>query len=334
MKTTRNLVAILLVAFASLFAINAGGQVSSFPFPIGTPQIVESNAVSKVNRIIIWAWYYNNTNNDYMPLMTSVAYITTSLTNKAQMDTVIATELTKIVNTLISSTNQSIVKDKGIECGIACCTAANGNMAFPSFSTPENIFIMPITVDGKYQAPDLSSFSTTMSGDIPYYIPNMKRARLVVGLKGNPEPKWIYDGDLDPLKEILKSDGFMYLPQWAITDSSTASGQYWLKLSIITKTTFQIFDGDGNLLSKTPIIVKYVRSGNTLTVYVLGGDSGQGFRLQQSMDNKTWANGDQPLSFVSPLAHLSTNVVSGEYTFSMTNNVASYRVVLINGTPY
>ncbi len=332
MKTTRHLIAILLVAFVALFAVKAGGQVSSFPFSIGTLQVVESNAVSHVDQVYFFIAAYN-TDDKLTNFYANTAYILKPFTNKTQLDQgLIASVISDQLISLLNTTNKALKVERGLDVVISTALVTNASWSRAVFFT-SHISVVPTNINGVLGVPNLSWFKTQMSSELPYYIPNQKHARLEVGEKGNPEPRWIYDGALYPETEILRSDGYMYLPPWATTNSSTATGLYWIKLYVTTKTTFQIFDGDGNLLPKTPVKVNYARSASTLAVYVSGGDPGQGFKLQQSTNNRSWTD-SSPFAFISPYAHYSSNVISGEFVIPMTNNMASYKVILVNGDPY
>ena len=331
MKTTRNLVAILLVAFASLFATNAGGQQIT-SLPLGTMEKVEQYAVSNVYIIIIWTWYYNNTNNIYKPFVNSGWYAQSSLTNKLQMDTIIAKELASILNTLLISTNQSINKDKGLEVYVDCSVGANGNLSSASFNTPAYVFIVPTKTNGMYSIPDLSWFKTQICPTVPFYIPKLKWARLEIGHTGSPDSFDVRDERIDPLMDILHSDGFMYLPTAIISNSSKTNGLYWLKLSTLSDS-FQSFDGDGTLLPEIPFGTKTGMSGSSIIVNVSGGDSGRGYFLQQSSNLKNWTKcGD--VQFVSQFLHLFPQGDIRTFVFPTTNSLMFFRTATTNTVPY
>ena len=332
MKTTRNLVAILLVAFASLFAINAGGQVSSFPFPIGTPQIVESNAVSNVSAIFFWAWYCN-TNGIYKTYsVPSPWYVLSPLASKYEMDqTVIASKLSNILNSIAISTNINIDKSKAVEIFVACRMEANVNLATASFSTPY-VYISLLFTNGVYSIPDLSWFKTQICPTVPFYIPKLKWARLEIGHTGSPDSFDVRDERIDPLMDILHSDGFMYLPTAIISNSSKTNGLYWLKLSTLSDS-FQSFDGDGTLLPEIPFGTKTGMSGSSIIVNVSGGDSGRGYFLQQSSNLKNWTKcGD--VQFVSQFLHLFPQGDIRTFVFPTTNSLMFFRTATTNTVPY
>ena len=330
-KINSLIVAIFMIATNALFAQNAVGEVPSLPF--GSMEKVEGYAVKSVNRIIIFTWYFNNTNNSWRPFMNSGWYAPSPLTNKVQMDQIIiATKLSYILSNLLARTDQHIEKSMGIRVYVDCSLAAGGNLSQASFKTPL-VYITPNKVSGVYSVPDLSWFKTTMSSDLPIYIPGTTWVRMEIGYWGDPFPFEILDRRLDPSTDILRSDGFLYLPVDVITDSSTLSGSYQMKMSVFSSSGFQNFDGDGRLLPETPFRTKIASSGSTVTVTVRGGDSGRSYFLQQSSNLKNWTNCSEVES-VSPLAHYFPNGAVQSFVIPKTNNFGYFRTVTTNVSPY
>ncbi len=314
-----------------LFAEKAGGQVQELPF--GSMEKVENYAVQNVNSIIIFSWYFNNTNNSWKPFINSGWYAPSPLTNKYEMDQiVIAWKLSNILNALIIHTNQSIVKSKGIQAYVDCSMAAGGDLSQASFNTPAYVFIPPTNISGTYAVPNLSWFKTKISDKIPVYVPGLRWARLETGLKDNPEPFEVNDRRLSPGDDVLHSDGFMYLYTSVIANSSKTNGDYWLKLSLLTKD-FQSFDGDGKLIPETPFRTKIGTYGDSIAVTISGGDSGRGYYLQQSPDQRNWVN-CSPITFVSPLTHIMPQGDIQSFVYQTTNTMMFFRTVTTNVVPY
>lgn len=319
----------MITVMTVLFAGKAGGQITSLPF--GSMERVETYAVSNVYVIDIWSWYFNNTNNTWKPFMTSGWYITLPLTNKLQMDTAIASKLSNILNTLIVHTNQSIRKDSGISVYVDCSMGGNGKSA-TSFETPNYIDIAPTIVSGVYGIPNLSWFSTTMNDKVPFYIPNLKWARLEIENMDDPNAFEVDDNRIKGSTNVIASDGFMYLPTWAITNSSKLNGDYWLKLSLLSKD-FQNFDGDGRLIPETPLRTKIGVGNGSVIVTVSGGDSGRGYCLQNSPDQRSWSSYGSN-NFVSPLTHLLPQGDTRSFVYETANNATMFfRTATTNAVP-
>ncbi|MFA6404717.1 MAG: hypothetical protein WCW03_01840 [Candidatus Paceibacterota bacterium] len=318
-----------MIAANALIAQNAVGEVSSLPF--GSMQKVESYAVSNVYVIGIWTWYFNRTNNTWKPYMTSTRY-PSYLANKLQMDQeTIATKLSNILSNLLSNTNSSIVKDMGIKAYVQCCMRGNGQSAI-SFDT-SYIYITPNKVGGVYSVPNLSWFKTTMKSDLPVYIPGTTWVRMEIGYWGDPFPFEVFDRRLDPSTDILRSDGFVYLPVDVITDSSTASGMYQMKMSIFTGNKFQSFNGDGRLLSENYMTLGIRTNGTSVIVKAVGGDSGRAYYLQRSSNLKNWTNVGE-VNIVSPLAHYFPQGAVQSFVIPKTNVFGYFRTVTTNVSPY
>ena len=321
----------MVAVMTVLFAGKAGGQVQGLPF--GSMEKVEGYAVSNVYLMGIFAWYYNNTNNLWKGFMTSTYYAESSLTNKLQMDTIITRGLSNVLNALLTSTNQSVRKDKGIQIYVDSIMSSGEDFSQASFNTPAHIFITPTNISGVYTVPDLSWFSIKICDRIPIYIPGLRWARLETGLKNNPDPFEVNDRRLSPENDVLHSDGFMYLYTSVIANSSKADGDYWLKLSLLSKT-FQSFDGDGRLIPETPMRVKPTKEEDSMVVTVSGGDSGRGYYLQQSPDQRNWVN-CSPMTFVSPLTHIM--MPQGDiqsFVYQTTNTMMFFRTAATNTVPY
>ena len=324
------MVILVITVMTVLFAGKAGGQVQGLPF--GSMEKVEGYAVSNVNRIIIFSWYYNNTSNNWQGFATSGWYAPSPLTNKSQMDTIIANKVASIFTNLLANTNQSIKKDKGIAIYIDCRMAANGELALASFNTPAYVFIPPTNISGVYSVPDLSWFSTKISDKIPIYVPGLRWARLEVGNKGDSKPFEVDDNRIKGSTNVIASDGFMYLPTWAITNSSKTNGDYWLKLSLLSKD-FQNFDGDGRLIPETPLRTKIGVGNGSVIVTVSGGDSGRGYCLQNSPDQRSWSSYGSN-NFVSPLTHLLPQGDTRSFVYETANNATMFfRTATTNAVP-
>ncbi|MFA6404448.1 MAG: hypothetical protein WCW03_00350 [Candidatus Paceibacterota bacterium] len=327
-KISSLIVAVFLIATNTLIAQHAVGEVPSLPF--GNMAKVEQYAVSNVYVIGIWTYYFN-TNGSWKGYMTSGMYPSTPMTNKVQMDQIIATQLSNILSNLLANANPIINKDMGIKVYVQCRMAANWQLAQASFATPY-IYITPNKVGGVYSVPDLSWFKTTMASDLPMYIPGTSWVRMEIGYWGDPFPFEVDDRRLDPSTDILHSDGFIYLPVDVITDSSIATGTYQLKVSIFSSAGFQSFNGDGKLLPETPMRTGIASSGSSVTVTVRGGDSGRAYFLQKSQNLKSWTNVGE-VNIVSPLSHYFPSGASRSFVIGKTNQMF-FRTVTTNVSPY
>ena len=323
-----------MIAFACLVTVSAKDKIQ-----IGTKQVVEDYLASQINRIA----FFLKAERDGVSKVYNYPYGVwngqTPLKDRSEMDQVVITRLTEIMRYFLADTNTALNKSKGIQAYVTCAYVVDrgdyGALSKTAFNTAAYIPIIPTLVNRTYEIPNLSGLISTLklASDVPYFIPGQKFARLEVGHKGYPLAFRVWDGQIDPSTEILSSDEFMYLPSGIITSSSAADGEYWLRLSITTANTFKVFDGDGNLLPKRPINIECFAKDGSATVYAMGGDSGQGFRLQSTTDYKTWTYCDEMRSFVSPFADYSPKVVSATYVIGMTNNQNFFRVLFVDGAP-
>ena len=326
----KTLKALCIAAMVALDAVCADAQ-TNFVFPaIGTVSNVTQYAVKNVYFASVLSAVFT-TNGSTRPYVSTTWYAEGNPpTNKLQLDQqIIAVGLSNVIYSVCTNTDISIDKSKGVMTAVVY-EESNGNY----FSQPSlysyNTFQLVKNGNGSYSVPDLSGFSTVLNDQIPFYVPNLQWARVEVGDKGDTYPSIEVDDELlDPASNPIGSDGFLYLNTDEITDSSSSSGDFWMKITLFDNGKFQIFNGDGNSLPETPMSLGMSGDGTNAFVTVNGGDSGLGFVIQ-SMTNlakNAWSD-CSPVAFVSP-----TNGTPTFFTIPMTNNCSFFRTATTNLPP-
>lgn len=286
------LVATIVLLLASCEKAQSQTKSAEFTFPpIGTVQKVTDYAVRSVNVVTIFVWVYG-TNNQQLLYSTPVWYGSSAnpLTNKFQLDQqIIAHELTNVLYSICTNMNPIMDKNRDVLVYAGCDIRAGGSISYDNLYAYQTNQLVKNS-NGTYSVPDLSSFSTTLNSSIPFYVPNLLWARAEVGYKGDSYPFEVDDELLDPESNPIGSDGFLYLSTDYITDSSSNNGDLCMKITLFDNNMFQIFNGDGNHIPETPMVLGMTRNGTNAIVAVNGGDSGRGYMLQWSSDLKHWTN--------------------------------------------
>ena len=101
--------------------------------------------------------------------------------------------------------------------------------------------------------------------------------------------------------------------------------------SYVTSNLFQIFNGDGNIVPETPMVLALNQRGTNATVTVNGGDSGRGFVLQSSAALTAWTN-CSPVTFISPTNDLP-NAQPSQFVYPATNGSLFFRTAKTNLPP-
>jgi hypothetical protein len=312
-----------------------GSPSTNYVFPpIGTVQKVTDYAAKATTEVGIYAWAYK-TNGQEAGYGSTTMYIRTNvMTSKIQLDQqFIVPGLSNIVlHNFCTNADPVWDKSKGVVIYIGCI------ISDPNFDLSQDTLWYSDTIqlvknsDGSWSVPNLSSFSTQLGDPMPFYVPNAKWARMEVGYKGDPNPSEVDDNLYEPGSSPLSSDGFVYLDTGYITDSSTASGDFWMKISLFDGTNvFQIFNGDGNSVPETPMNLTMSKDSSYAYVTVNGGDSGRGYMLEWSSDLKHWTNG--PVNFFSPLPEVEVPAPKFYWPSSLTNNMF-FRTATTNTVPY
>jgi len=104
-----------------------------------------------------------------------------------------------------------------------------------------------------------------------------------------------------------------------------------MKITLFDSNTFQIFDGDGNPVPETPMVLALNQNGTNATVTVNGGDSGRGFVLQSSADLSAWTN-CSPVTFISPTNDLP-GALPSQFVYPVTNRSLFFRTATTNLPP-
>ena len=158
----------------------------------------------------------------------------------------------------------------------------------------------------------------------------MKAIQYEIGLAGNPNPFEVDDKLLNSSTDPIDSDGFLDLPTGTMTNSSSANGAYWMKISALAKGGFYIWNGDGARIPETPFRLELSGDNTNVTVTINGGDSGRGFVLQSSGDLTAWTN-CSPVTFVPTNA--PPNLVPAVFVYPFTNRSLFFRTVTTNVPP-
>jgi hypothetical protein len=236
------------------------------------------------------------------------------------MDRIIATELTNIMNSVITNTNPNINKDKGIYVYAGCDIQAGGLTSYDNLYYYQ--IIPPVkNSNGTYSVPDLSSFSTTLDDSISFYVSN---------LQWNFVPFEADDVRLNSATNPIDNEGFLEISASYITNSASSGGAFWLKLTVFDGA-FQIFNGDGNQIPETPMVLALNQHGTNATVTVNGGDSGRGFVLQSSAALTAWTN-CSPVTFISPTNDL-LGAQPSQFVYPVTNRSLFFRTAMTNLPP-
>jgi hypothetical protein len=351
MKTIRltlELKSVILTAIVVLWASNAKAPIilpptNAFVFPpIGTLQKISDYTVSSLSCVMIFALVYE-TNGQETSYGGTIWYKgSTVITNKAQLDQqyILPGLSNVVIYNFCTNSNPIYDKSKGIIVYIGCEILTPSGLSSQDmlYYGPIKIYLVKNT-DGSYSVPNLSGFATLINDSIPFYVPNLQWARLEVGNKGTSTPFAIYDNNYASGSSPISSDGFLYLSTAFITNSSSSTGNLWVKTSLIdvirlipggSSNLFQIFNGDGNIVPENPLqLVLSEGSNSAFCLTVNGGDSGHGFVLQSSTNlaRNAW-NNCSSVAFVS-----STNEVPSFITILTTNICSFFRLATTNLPP-
>ena len=339
MKTIRYISAILIavtVFFASCKEAKAVITPPTYVFPtnsIGTVQKVGDTEARSVNDIGVYIWKYDT--NGVESFYTGITYESnTTPTNKYQLDKlIIVPDLVSLLHGICTNKNPNIDKSRGVFVEVTCDTIQAVGSSEPSLYS-YNTFQFIKNTDGSYSVPDLSGYSTELNSVVPFYISNLKWARVEVGDNGDSYPFEVDDVLYDPGSNPVGSDGFLYLNTSYITDSSSSNGDFWMKITLYASgvtNVFQIYNGDGNSVPETPMKLGMSKDSSYAYVTVSGGDSGKGFVLQWSSDLKNWTNG--PVNFFSPLPEDEAFPPQFYWPLSLTNKMF-FRTATTNAVPY
>src|ERR1035437_4906556 len=183
--------------------MSAEAQTNAFTFPpIGTVQKVTDYAVAHANVIGLEVFVWN-TNGSWKAYFGGVWYAsaTNYVINKTQMDQqIIATQITNVISQILTNTDSSINKSKGVLIDANCSFNANGHTSYQNLTAYE-VIPLPKNPDGSYGIPDLSSFSTTLADSISFYVPNLQWARVEAGYNGDEYPFQIDGNQFDRSEE-------------------------------------------------------------------------------------------------------------------------------------
>ncbi len=311
--------------------------ITNVDFPaIGTADKITAFAVHTVNKTFNWSWAYK-TNGQSVGFYNSVwygnlgtsPYIYGPLTNKAQLDQQCRSNISLALSALIASTDTSIDKSQGLTV-LVDCKAYSGLPSLDTFYVYYTRVYLAGT-SGSYSLPDLSGISSQINDDIPLYLPGLQWARYEIGYAGENYPFEVDDDRLDPTTYPITSDGFLDLPTGYTTNSSSANGAYWMKISTFANGRFYIWNGDGTQMPETPFKLVMSKSKTNVTVTVNGGDSGRGFVLQSSPDLTSWTNCG-PVIFISPTNDLP-GAQPSQFFYPATNRSLFFRTATTNLPP-
>jgi len=303
-----------------------------FP-PIGTLQKVTDYAVKATTVVLIYSWAYETNGQEIYYGGTTRYILTNVITSKTQLDQqFIVPALSNIVlYNFCTNANPVWDKSKGVVVDVVCDINTLSLGLSQDLLWYYNTIQLINNPDGSWSVPNLSSVSTQLEDSIPFYVPNAQWARMEVGHNGDPDPFEVDDNLYDPGSSPLYSDGYVYLDTDYITDSSTASGNFWIKTSLFDGTNvFQIFDGDGNSVPETPMNLRMSKDSSYAYVTVNGGDSGRGYMLEWSSDLKSWTNG--PVNFFSPLPE--DEALPPQFYWQLSTNTMFFRTATTNAVPY
>jgi hypothetical protein len=331
MKPFQACCAVGITVFGMMRA-EAQTHVFTFP-PIGTLTNVENYAAKATTVVLIFSWAYKTNGQEANYGTTSWAKGTNIVTSKTQFDQqIIVPGLSNIMlYNFCTNTDPTWDKSKGVVVEVVCdIVTPNDDISQPSLWYYDTIQLVN-NLDRSWSVPDLSGVSTQLEDRMPFYVPNANWARMEVGYKGDLDPFEVDDNLYDPGSSPLSSDGFVYLDTGYITNSSSSSGDFWMKITLFDGNTFQIFNGDGNQIPETPMVLAMNQNGRNATVTVNGGDSGRGFVLQSSANLTAWTN-CSPVTFISPTNDLP-HALPSRFVYPSTNRSLFFRTAATNLPP-
>ena len=209
-------------------------------------------------------------------------------------------------------------------------TAYNGQLRLWTYSTPIMIIYNLVKNGTNYSLPDVSGLTTQINSQIPLYLPNLQWARYEIGNTGNQNPFEVDDERLNPSSDPIDSDGFLDLPTGYMTNSSSATGAYWMKISALAKGGFYVWNGDGTRVPETPFVLNLATNKSGVSVIVSGGDSGRGYAVQSSADLIAWTN-CSAITFVP--TNTPPNLAPASFAFPATNEAMFFRTATTNLPP-
>ncbi|MDE2188203.1 MAG: hypothetical protein KGJ35_00535 [Patescibacteria group bacterium] len=266
---------------------------ATFP-PIGTFNIVAQSEVRQVFSITVTGLAYKTNGVQYFYGYSTYYVGLIPLTSKYQLDhQILPVGISNVINMICTNTDPMIDKSRGVQISAGCTESTGSSESQPSL-TYDNSFLLVSNNDGTYSVPDLSSVSTVLNDTLPFNISGLQWARSEISYSWDPvDPFEVDDVLYDPTTDPIGSDGFLYLSSGYITNSSSASGAFAMKISLYVSgvtNAFQIYNGDGNPVAPTPMNLVMGKSGTNAVVTVNGGDSGRGYVLQWSSDLQHWTN--------------------------------------------
>lgn len=309
---------------------------TNYVFPsIGTLQRVTDYAVKSIYVVSIFADMYD-TNGAFGMYNVVQEYIgATAMTNKAELDESVVVGINMLLNNVCTNTSTLWRKDKGVTFNIYYyAAAATGNISYHVFSYIGLVQLIK-NADGSYSAPSMDNYSSVLSDWIPFYVPGLRWARTEFGTNGISAPFETDDNNFAAGSGPIGSDGFLYMFTAYITNSSSSTGNLWVKTSLFDGTNvFQLFDGDGNILRETPFNLTISYDSVNAYVTVNGGDPGRGYVVQTSgdlTDVKEWTSVGTT-QFVS--SKPEGQAIPPQYTFPLApNSHGFFKTMSVNAPP-
>ena len=180
----------MTVFFASCEKAKAVITPPTYVFPtnsIGTVKRLETRRQRSVNDFGFYIWKYDT--NGVESFYRGVTYESNATpTNKYQLDKlIIVPDLASQLNWICTNTDPNIDKSRGVFVEVLCQTDLVESIDEPNLYS-YNTFQFIKNTDGSYSVPDLSGYSTELNSVVPFYISNLKWARVEVGDNGDSYP--------------------------------------------------------------------------------------------------------------------------------------------------
>jgi hypothetical protein len=321
---------VLLCPTCIAFSATAEGAIPGFP-SWGSTNSIKNYCVTNIQELWIDIW---SSNSVHMGSATDGGLV---FTNKEALDALFSKELIGAANGAVTNTYPTVNKSQPFKVvAVAVRHDPIHNLDHAYFSVPGSLFTL-INSNGVYSLPDLSGITLTFSLRTPFYVSNLKWARMETYLKGNGVDSnsfGLYDVrdprlSSDPSTTGIFPDQEMLFITTTYLTSGT-NGQYRLKVSIVsgTNNVFQVFNGLGQLVPETPIVIKQFSITNSMMKFsVTGGDSGRMFVVESSTNMLTWipASVTNTIDIAGDSTPFQEALVSGLRKF--------YRVRTVNGVP-
>ena len=278
MKTIHTYIAILIIAFGTLF-VEGGQTVLTNSFEFGSIEAVEAHNIPFIDTGVVTV-YQKDTNGNTIDF-NSVVYFG-SIKDRHQLDTWFQVELQKGLNNILTSTN-------GNRDGIYKIFAytSNWDLASGQFDYFKEFNL--VYTNGQYTLPDFSQAKMSLSRKTLYKVQGIEWAILEIFDKDG-QLLGITDSRFEPdpwYSGVDTANGLLILP----TDFIIGDTDYKIKLVVVSNGDYKVYDGTGKQIPETPATMRIqVIIDGVKNIVVTGGDAGRRLILQGSSNMVDWVD--------------------------------------------